>query len=221
MLMALGVILLVLLCTGPAGATAAHAPTVSLLSPQAGYNTSVLNITNLAGTYTMNASRVTLIPATSTVSLAKRGTIVDSGTTMLDGAAAVYVNGSYAYVASNASGALEIVNIATPTAPLHAGSIASGGGALLDGASDVFVYGKYAFVTSPENNALEIVDISTPSSPAHVNALVNGIGGYANLNAPSAVFVANDTDSTEVMAYVVSTGSDSLQIIGVTNPASP
>ncbi len=210
-------------CCAPAlpGATAAYAPTVSRLSPQAGYNTSVLNITNLVGTYNMNASRVTLIPATSTVTLAKRGSLVDSGPVMLDGAAAVYVNGSYAYVASNTSGALEIVNIANPSLPVHAGSIASGGGALLDGASDVFVYGKYAFVTSPDGNALEIVDISTPSSPAHVNAVVNGAGGYTNLNSPSAVFVVNDTDSTEVMAYVVSTGSDALQIIGVTNPASP
>src|SRR5512138_3256223 len=163
MMMALCVIL-VLLCSGPAGATAVNAPTVSLISPQAGYNTSALNITNLAGTYAVNASRVTLIPAVSPVSLAKRGSLVDGGSALLDGAAAVYVNGSYAYVASNVSGALEIVNIATPTAPVHAGSIASGGGALLDGASDVFVHGKYAFVTSSGSNALEIVDISTPSS---------------------------------------------------------
>lgn len=218
---ALCVVFLVLVCAGPAGATATYAPTISVVSPQAGYNNSVLNVTNLAGTYNTNASRVTLIPAVSTVTLTSRGSLVDGPPALLDGAGSVYVNGSYAYVASNVSGALEIVNIANPDAPVHAGSIASGGGALLDGASDVFVYGKYAYVTSPDSNALEIVDISNPASPAHVNAIVNGAGGYATLDTPSAVFVANDSESTEVMAYVVSTGSNALQIIGVTNPASP
>ncbi len=227
LLIAFCVLVTGLLVTGPAGATpgyppAAYPPTASLLSPQAAYNTSAVNITNLAGTYLDNATRVTLLPAGYPVSLVKKGSLVNSSVAKLDGAAGVYVTGSYAYVASSASDALEIVNVATPATPAHAGSIADGsGGALLAGANSVFVHGKYAYVTSPESNALEVVNIQSPASPAHVTAFVNGSGGYANLKTPSAVFVGNYSEGTEVMAYVVSTGSNALQIIAVTNPASP
>jgi len=44
----------------------------------------------------------------------------------------VYVSGTYAYVASSESNALEIVDISNPALPVHKGSIVNGaGGALL------------------------------------------------------------------------------------------
>jgi len=91
----------------------------------------------------------------------------------------VYVLGNYAYVASAASNALEILDITNPATPLHKGSISDGGGAapFLYGPSSVYVSGNYAYVASVNSNALEIVDITNPAAPVHKGSVSNGAGG--------------------------------------------
>jgi outer membrane protein assembly factor BamB len=224
MTIALCVVLLVVLCTGPAGADSSFGPTIKLINPQAGYNTTVANITNLAGTYFWNnGTGVSMMPSKYPIQPVLTGSLVNgAGGALLDGAHGVFVKGTRAYVASTTSDALEIIDVSNPASPSHLASVANGaGGALLDGAWSVYVYGNYAYVASRDSNALEIINIANPSSPAHVASVVNGTGGYLNLGSPSGVFVANNSANQRTYAYVVSTGTNSLQIVDVTNPATP
>jgi len=93
----------------------------------------------------------------------------------------VFVSGNYAYVATSTSpmdGAMEVVDVSNPAAPVHAGSIVHGdGGALMIGANSVFVSGQYAYVTSEASSALEIIGVSeytgTGSSGASATTTIN------------------------------------------------
>ena len=131
------------------------------------------------------------------------------GSAALDGALSVFVKGSYAYVASSASGALEVVNVSNPGSPSHAGKLVDGeGGAELSNASRVFVRGDHAYVAAGgSGGALQIVDISDPSSPSHA--------GKLSLNDPMGVFVRGD------YAYVALDSGDALAVVDVRNPAEP
>lgn len=216
-------VILILLGISHAGATGPVAPTLSGITPQAGYNNSAANITNMAGAnFKGPGATAELMPAGYPITPVQAGSLVNgAGTAKLDRARSVFVKGTTAYVASTGSDALEIVNIASPAAPAHLASITNGaGGALLDGAFSVYVYGNYAYVASRDSDALEIINIATPAAPVHVAALKNGTSG-SWLDSPSAVFVANESGSAITLAYVVSTTSNALQIVDVTKPAAP
>jgi DNA-binding beta-propeller fold protein YncE len=87
------------------------------------------------------------------------------GGAQLNGARSVALSSDnqYAYVASQWSNALEIIDISDPAAPLHVGSLSDGeGGAKLN--EPIFVTlssdNQYAYVASQGSLALEIIDIS-------------------------------------------------------------
>ena len=87
----------------------------------------------------------------------------------------VFVEGDYAYVVSNGSSTLEIVNVSDPLNPVHAGKIANGtGGAELDDARTVKVKGSYAYVVARAGDALEIIKISDPANPTHAAKISAG-----------------------------------------------
>ncbi|MCC2630434.1 MAG: repeat protein, partial [Candidatus Paceibacter sp.] len=145
-----------------------------------------------------------------------KGSLADGGGSapFLDGAHSVFVQGKYAYVISQNSNALEIIDISNPASPVHKGSLVDGaGGALISLPQGLFVSGNYAYIASGLSDALEIVDISNPSAPTHKGSIINGAGGAA-LSFPNAVYVSGN------YAYVVSS-SNALEIIDVSNPAAP
>ena len=132
----------------------------------------------------------------------------------------VSVAGNYAYVASQGSDALEIVDVSTPASPVHAGGISA---SLSDPfpiqPSSVYVSGNYAYLTdyggySGIKGGIEIVDVTNPAAPVYKGNLQDGSGG-ALLNYPNSVFVSGN------YAYVASFASNALEIVDVTNPAAP
>ena len=146
----------------------------------------------------------------------------------IDSPQSVFVQGNYAYIASSVSDTLEIVDISEPTKPTHAGKITNGtGGAALDFPNSVFVKGNYAYIASATSNALEIVDISDPANPTHAGKIyrgrtdgtytsaLNSDGNGAALNGPNSVFVQGN------YAYIVSTISDALEIVNISDPDKP
>jgi hypothetical protein len=145
------------------------------------------------------------------------GSIVDGTVSgaLLKLPSCVYVSGNYAYLTSNTSDALEIVDISDPVAPVHTASLTDGeGGALLKFPVSVYISGNYAYIASIGNSALEIVDISNPAMPVHKGSLTDGMGG-ALLNYPTGVFISGN------YAYVASGASNALEIIDISNPAAP
>ncbi|PKL69699.1 MAG: hypothetical protein CVV30_09135 [Methanomicrobiales archaeon HGW-Methanomicrobiales-1] len=141
------------------------------------------------------------------------------GGALLDSPIKVYVSGNYAYVVSQGSNALEIIDISNPGWPRHAGSIKDGtGGSLLKRPLDVFVSGNYAYIASHESDALEIVDVSNPASPKHKGSII--IGAAENLfnpgpKGPISVYVSGN------YAYVPSAYSGMMEIVDVSDPANP
>lgn len=141
----------------------------------------------------------------------------NNGTALLAGPNSIYVSGGYAYVASEASGALEIINVTNPANPVHAAFVQNGAGGApphLIAPTSVFVSNNLAYVASAISNSLEIIDVSNPLLPVHKGSIANGIGG-ALLKSPQSVYVSGN------YAFVASGGSHALEIIDVTNPTNP
>ncbi|MDD5188451.1 MAG: PKD domain-containing protein, partial [Methanoregula sp.] len=211
------------------------APVVTGITPSTGVNTTPVSITDLAGANFLSGATVILTPVNATP--VHKGSIVNgTGSALLNNPNSVYVAGNYAYVASQNSSALEIVNVTNPAVPVHIGSIVDGeGGALLNETISVFVSGNYAFVTSTTNcGALEIVDVTNPAAPVHKGSIVDGEGGTlwnassprdtcpssnseggALLNYPNSVYVSGN------YAYVTSQYGNALEIVDVSDPAAP
>jgi hypothetical protein len=134
-----------------------------------------------------------------------------SGGALLQGAAGVFVNGNYAYIASSISNALEVVDVSVKSSPVHFASLVHGtGGAILQGANAICVAANKAYVTSTGSNAIEIIDVSNPASPTH-------LGNKSVRTGPAAVFVNGN------YAYVMSQALNQLgmEVIDVSNPQVP
>lgn len=121
----------------------------------------------------------------------------------------IVVLGDYAYVAStNNSQEVQIVSIATPSAPTLATSYNAGGNA---NALGVAVVDTTLYVARAQGGDKELLvfDVMTPSSPALFGSL--DLTGDANAVAVSSSY-----------AYVASgANSQELQVVDVTTPATP
>nr|WP_319375094.1 PGF-pre-PGF domain-containing protein [uncultured Methanoregula sp.] len=180
---------------------------------------------NYAYVASYGSSALEIVNISNPESPTHTGSIADGGGggsgALLNNPTSVYVVGNYAYVASDTSNALEIVNISNPESPTHTGSIADGGGggsgALLTHPYSVYVVGNYAYVASKGSNALEIVNISDPADPTHEGSIEDGSssGTGVMLDNPYSVYVVGN------YAYVTSSGSSALEIVDISNPASP
>jgi hypothetical protein len=139
-------------------------------------------------------------PATPTVV----GTLTLAGTPTN-----IAISGNYAYVSNSSSTAeLQIVNVATPAAPVLSGTYNAAG---LAGGLGVYAVGTTVYLTRAANltnDEFVIINAANPSSPVR-------IGGYSLNIAMNEVFVSGTT------AYVA-TGSDTQEVlvINLTNPAS-
>ena len=158
----------------------------------------------------------------------------------------VFVQGDYAYVVSRNSDALEIVDVSTPSNPIHIGKITNGtGGAALDYPRSVFVKGNYAYITSLDSHALEIVNISEPATPTHEGKIYSGRlsgrdssneeytdGADTDGNGEFTYYEDDDGNGAALAtpisifvegnyAYIVSQHKDALEIIDISNPSNP
>ena len=112
----------------------------------------------------------------------------------------VDVSGNYAYVAAGATG-LQVVNVATRTAPFIAGSMDTPGNA-----NDVKVVGNLAFIADGPSG-LQIIDVTNPASPVI-------LGAYDTPGTAWDVVVRDN------IAYVAD-GDPGLRIIDVSRPTAP
>jgi hypothetical protein len=111
----------------------------------------------------------------------------------------VFVSGTRAYVA-DASGGLQIIDIANPAAPVRLGGFVTSSNAV-----GVYVSGTLAYVAC-QSSGLLIIDVSNPAAPTLV-------GSYYTGGSAQQVSVVG------TRAYVV--GYNGLQILDVSNPAAP
>ena len=91
------------------------------------------------------------------------------------------VSGGYAYVADY-DGALDVVDVSTPSAPVEVGSLEIGGRLY-----EIAVSGGFAYVTS--GLGLHFIDVSSPSAPVEV-AFLSGVSGGSVAVSSNYVYLA-------------------------------
>ena len=128
---------------------------------------------------------------------------------------------TYAAVASYANDGLQIVDISDPNNPTSAGQLRDDNSTLLAGPNGIGIFtigaGTYAAVTSWGENGLQIVDISDPNNPT-------GVGQLRDDNS-TLLLDPRDVDvfaiGSKIYAAVTSSFENGLQLVDVTDPASP
>ena len=130
---------------------------------------------------------------------------------------AIYVQGNYAYVANYGTSTLEVFNVSNPGSPVAMTSgtgIATASG--LNPAS-LEVVGNYAYVVNQgSTGTLQVFDISNPAYPTQVTSGTGvSVGNNASANPYNGLAIQGN------YAYVANYGSNTLQILNISNPASP
>ena len=132
---------------------------------------------------------------------------------------------TYAVVVSDADDAVQIIDITVPSKPLPTASVFDGDGGFdaIDGASDLDTVTisdrTYAIVAGGYGGGVQIIDITTPTAPIAVSSMFDGRDGFDALDTPSDVDTIEITGTT--YALVAGYVDNGIQIINVTNPASP
>ena len=132
---------------------------------------------------------------------------------------------TYAAVAANADDGVQIIELTDPASPTAVSSAADGMGGfdVLDGAQfvDTFtIAGRtYVAVTAYTDDGVQIIEITDPASPTAVSSAADGVGGFDELDGPRGVDTF--TIAGRTYAMVVACVDDGVQIIELTDPASP
>ena len=132
---------------------------------------------------------------------------------------------TYALVTGYDDHGLQIVDITNPGSPRPTSSIfdyMSGFDALTN-PEDIAVVRldgqTYALVTSYHNHSVQIIDITDPDRPLPTASIFDEQDGFDSLAGANSLAIANTTER----AYALVTGylDDGVQIIDITDPASP
>ena len=170
-------------------------------------------------------------PAAPTVA----SSIIDSTTAVpstfdeLDGATSITTvkigSATYALVASNNDDGVQIINITDPTNPTATSSVTDGAGGFntLDGARGVTTIqigsATYALVASNLDDGVQIINITDPATPTVTASITDGAGGFDRLDG--ATDIATVTIGQSIYALVTASVDNAVQIIDITNPATP
>ena len=132
---------------------------------------------------------------------------------------------SYAIVTSFWDDGIQIMDITDPSAPSPVSAVFDGNGgfAALNGPSDVEVFEQagrsYAITVGWIDAGMQIMDITDPASPVQTWAIFDDAGGFTTMSGPVDVKVFERDGRT--YAIVASDHDDGIQIMDITDPASP
>ena len=132
---------------------------------------------------------------------------------------------TYAVVAAYTDNGIQIIDITDPASPNATAAVTDGTGGFttLAGAVnvDTVTIGPrtYAVVAAYDDNAVQIIDITDPASPNATAAVTDGTGGFTTLRG--ALDVDTVTIGPRTYAVVAAYDDNGIQIIDITDPASP
>ncbi len=132
---------------------------------------------------------------------------VDNGDSwaLLDWARDVTLSWNIAYVSSNVSDALELIDISDPTNPIHTWSISNWWDIKLNANRSNILYNGFSFNTARSSDAIEVVNISNPTNPIHES--------YIKKSSTVLLDWPNDIVHSWSLFYVASNVSDALEIL--------
>ena len=138
---------------------------------------------------------------------------------------ATFMIDGYTYALLADSDALRVVNVTDPQAPAHVATIPGGDGAdryyapYFNNVETFAASGRTYALASGFGEALQIINVTDPASPERLSSIRGGLviqlfgGGSAEMETFAA--------SGRTYALLPGSGDDALQIINVTDPASP
>ena len=133
---------------------------------------------------------------------------------LLDWARWISLSGNIAYIASNVSDALEIIDISDNTNPTSTWNITNWDwSSLLNANRQVITYNWFAFNSARSSDAIEVVNINNPTNPIHESSIQKSstiLLDWANdiYNSGSIFYVASNVDDAlEIMKAKYSTNS--------------
>ncbi len=127
----------------------------------------------------------------------------------MDNPRSVYVVGKFAYVVSETSNSLAILNISDEDNILLVGKLIDNTN--LNGARSVYVSNGHAYIASKNFNGIAIVDVTFSTTPV----LVGQLASATKMGGASGVYVSSG------IAYVTGESTDSLAKIDISDPTSP
>ena len=134
-------------------------------------------------------------------------------------------NGHYALVAAYFDHGVQIIDITNPTRPSPVAAITDNtdGYTELDAAYSIDTAqignGHYALVAAYFDHGVQIIDITNPTRPSPVAAITDNTDGYTELDG--AASITTTKIGNRHYALVAAYGDNGVQIIDITNPASP
>jgi len=167
---------------------------------------------------------IQIIDVTNPTSPAAAGSFSDLPTMRTARSVAVFQTDdskTYAAVTSQDNNRLQIIDVSDPDILSSVGGLGDSGELLLKGARgvDIFVIGSktYAAVTSVFDGGLQLVDITTPDNPNAAGQLPDDGTLLLDNTLDVDIFVIG----TKTYAAVTSSDDNGIQIVDVTDPASP
>ena len=168
---------------------------------------------------------VQILDITDPSAIKKKGRITENNSTQLEGPSDIVTfqleGGIYAAVASFDDSSVQILNITDPRTITAAGSISDSGSLVLNGTHSVAIFESesdhYAAVTAIYENGVQILNITDPSNITAAGSITDS--GSLELEGPRgiAVYESGGTRYAVVAGYA----DDGVQIINITDPASP
>ena len=135
-----------------------------------------------------------------------------AGGAVLSGAFNIDISGNYAYITSESAHAVEVVDITTPTSPVHYSSVTDT--TKLATPFGIRISGSYAYVTSFPPGNFQIINISTPSALVLQGNIYDG-QGVPMLSGALCVEVSGN------YAFVLSVSEIALEVLNISDPTNP
>ena len=162
---------------------------------------------------------VQILDVTDPSSITAAGSITDGGSIELDGAASITIFESggrtYAAVAGELDGSVQILDVTDPSSITAAGSITDGGSLELRGAASIATFESgghtYAAVAAKLDDGVQILGVTNPFSITAEGSITDG--GSLNLDSPRAITSFESGGHTYVAAAAYA--DDGVQIMRV------
>ncbi|MCI0536556.1 MAG: hypothetical protein L0Z50_15155 [Verrucomicrobiales bacterium] len=137
--------------------------------------------------------------------------------TNLEAAWDVAGSGNLLAVAALVDGAVTLMDITNPSAPIMQTQIKDGTGAFtsLDGARGVALTGNLLAVAAQFDHAVTLIDVRNPAAPVRLAELRDGAAGFDELD--NVVHVAVSGHLLAIAAY----GDDAVTLVDISEPANP
>ncbi|MBT4153807.1 MAG: hypothetical protein HOE53_04105 [Candidatus Magasanikbacteria bacterium] len=177
-----------------------------------GVNLNGLGAIEVVGDYVFGVSassdNIVSIDISSSTNPLLLDTLSDGGDVKLNQPEDIDVVGNYAYVASGLSAAMEIVDISNPANLVHIGALTG-----IGDVSAIQVEGAHAYLSSGNSDTIYVVNVADPANPYLEDSMAHAGGAGPLLDNIQDIAISGR------YLFAVSSFSDALSIIDISNPA--